>query len=68
MKRAYIVENGRSNTIYCIYLSFQHNHVRGEYGERTKTTRCSIRVPNNLVCYAIYRLSQLLENFDESKS
>jgi hypothetical protein len=27
--------------------------VRREYGERTKTTRCSIRIVKNNVCYAI---------------
>lgn len=26
-----VVENECSNTICCIYLSFHHNHARGEY-------------------------------------
>jgi len=34
MRSAYIVGNICSNTIYCIFLSFQHNHVRREYRKR----------------------------------
>lgn len=44
---------------------FTSGKIRREYGERTKTTRCSIRNVKNQVRYAIYRLGQLLEKFDE---
>ena len=37
----YLVSINRTHTIYCIFLSFQHNRVRREYGERIKRLQAS---------------------------
>lgn len=58
---SYLFENGydvddyEDGNLFNQFLLI-NNSIRREYGERTKTTRCSIMIYNNTQFYAIYSI------------